>query len=166
MNKNIILKLQDDFNAISSILEDANIEYWYARDLQKVLGYSEWRNFSKVIEKAKISCQTAKIDSSYHFVDVNKTIDMPKSATKDIKDIMLTRYACYLIAQNGDSSKEPIAFAQTYFAMQTRKQELLEQRIELEDRLKARVKLTNSETELDVARIGIIIYCMNKTNIK
>jgi len=148
MNKNIIIKLQEEFNQISSILEDTNIEYWYARDLQKVLGYSEWRNFNNVIEKAKISCQTVKIDSSYHFVNINKTINMPKGATKNIDDIMLTRYACYLIAQNGDSSKEPIAFAQTYFAMQTRKQELLEQRIELEDRLKARAKLTNSETEL------------------
>jgi DNA-damage-inducible protein D len=148
MTKNIIVKLQDDFNSISELLEDSNIEYWYARDLQKVLGYSEWRNFNNIIEKAKISCQTAKVDSSYHFVSVNKTIDMPKGATKNIDDIMLTRYACYLIAQNGDSSKEPIAFAQTYFAMQTRKQELLEQSIELEDRLKARAKLTNSETEL------------------
>ncbi len=148
MNKQNIIKLQDDFNQISSILEDTEIEYWYARDLQKVLGYSEWRNFNNVIDKAKISCQTAKIDTSYHFVSINKTIDMPKGATKKIDDIMLTRYACYLIAQNGDSSKEPIAFAQTYFAMQTRKQELLAQSIELEDRLKARAKLTNSETEL------------------
>lgn len=148
MNHNNIIKLQDEFNEISSTLENTNIEYWFARDLQKTLGYSEWRNFSKVIEKAKISCETSKIDVSYHFVEVNKTIDMPKGAQKDIEDIMLTRYACYLIAQNGDSSKEPIAFAQTYFAIQTRKQELLEQRIELEDRLKARAKLTNSETEL------------------
>ncbi len=148
MNKQIIIKLQDDFNQISSILENTDIEYWYARDLQKVLGYSEWRNFNNVVEKAKISSKTAKIDPSYHFVNINKTIDMPKGATKNIDDIMLTRYACYLIAQNGDSSKEPIAFAQTYFAIQTRKQELLEQRIELEDRLKARAKLTTSETEL------------------
>jgi DNA-damage-inducible protein D len=148
MNKQNIIKLQDNFNQISSILENTQIECWYARDLQKVLEYSEWRNFSNVIERAKISCQTAKIDIIYHFVNINKTIKMPKGAAKNIDDIMLTRYACYLIAQNGDSSKEPIAFAQTYFAMQTRKQELLEQRVELEDRLKARVKLTNSETEL------------------
>lgn len=148
MNKNSIIKLQENFNQISAILEDTDIEYWYARDLQKALDYSEWRNFNNVIEKAKISCTTAKIDISYHFVDINKTINMPNGATKNIDDIMLTRYACYLIAQNGDSSKEPIAFAQTYFAIQTRKQELLEQRIELENRLKARVKLTNSETEL------------------
>jgi DNA-damage-inducible protein D len=148
MNKKNILILQEEFNQISSIIEDTEVEYWYARDLQKALGYSEWRNFNNVVEKAKISCQTAKIDSSYHFVNSNKTINMPKGATKNIDDIMLTRYACYLIAQNGDSSKEPIAFAQTYFAMQTRKQELLEQRIELEDRLKARAKLTTSETEL------------------
>jgi len=148
MNNQNIIKLQNEFNQISSILEDTEIEYWYARDLQKVLEYSEWRNFNNVIEKATISCQTAKIDPSYHFVGINKTIDMPKGATKNIDDIMLTRYACYLIAQNGDSSKEPIAFAQTYFAMQTRKQELLEQRLELEARLKARAKLTNSEIEL------------------
>jgi len=148
MTKNIILKLQDDFNSIASILEDSNIEYWYARDLQKVLGYSEWRNFNKVIEKAKITCEVAKIDASCHFVDVNKMANLGLGKERAIDDMMLTRYACYLIAQNGDSSKEPIAFAQTYFAMQTRKQELLEQRIELEDRLKARAKLTNSETEL------------------
>jgi len=148
MKKYNIETLQSNFNNISHLLEDTNIEYWYARDLQKVLGYSEWRNFNKVIDKAKISCQTLKVDISYHFVETNKTINMPKGATKSINDIMLTRYACYLIAQNGDSSKEPIAFAQTYFAMATRKQELLEQRVELEDRLKARAKLTTSETEL------------------
>jgi len=148
MSRYNIETLQSNFNEISHQLDDTNIEYWYARDLQKILDYSEWRNFNKVIEKAKTSCQTLKVDSSYHFVDTNKTINMPKGATKSISDMMLTRYACYLIAQNGDSSKEPIAFAQTYFAMATRKQELLEQRVELEDRLKARAKLTTSETEL------------------
>jgi len=148
MSRYNIETLQSNFNEISHQLEDTNIEYWYARDLQKILGYSEWRNFNKVIDKAKVSCQTLKIDSSSHFVDTNKMANLGLGTQRPINDIMLTRYACYLIAQNGDSSKEPIAFAQTYFAIATRKQELLEQRVELEDRLKARAKLTTSETEL------------------
>ena len=99
-------------------------EYWYARDLQKLLDYSEWRNFEQVISKAKEACENSGIDSSQHFVDVNKTIKMPKNATKEINDIKLTRYASYLVAMNGDSRKEVIAFAQTYFAIQTRRQEI------------------------------------------
>lgn len=83
MTKDTILRLQDDFNSISSILENANIEYWYARDLQKVLGYSEWQNFNKVIDKAKTSCAIVKIDASFHFVDVNKKVDLGLSKERD-----------------------------------------------------------------------------------
>jgi len=124
------------------------IEFWYARDLQKLLDYDEWRNFLNVIEKAKTSCKTAGQEINDHCVGVNKTIAMPKGASKEIDNFMLTRYACYLIAQNGDPRKEQIAFAQSYFAVQTRKQELIEQRIALMERLTARQKLVASETEL------------------
>ncbi len=119
-----------------------------ARDLQNLLDYAEWRNFLQVIDKAKIACANSGQNVADHFVDVNKMIPMPKRAEKDIQDIMLTRYACYLIAQNGDPRKEQIAFAQSYFAIQTHKQELLEKRIALVERIRAREKLADTETEL------------------
>ncbi len=147
MNKKLITTLQNDFNSISNILEGTDIEFWYARELQEILGYEKWENFSKVIAKAKMACENSKVDVSDHFLDVRKMVTLGSGASREIKDIVLTRYACYLIAQNGDSKKEQIAFAQTYFAMQTRKQELLEQRMELEDRLEARAKLRDSEIE-------------------
>ncbi len=125
-----------------------NIEFWLARDLQKLLNYKEWRNFSLVIEKAKMACQNSNEKISDHFVDVNKTIKMPKNAEKSINDIMLTRYASYLIAQNGDSKKQEIAFAQTYFAIQTRKAELIEQKLLERERVQARYKLMETEKEL------------------
>jgi DNA-damage-inducible protein D len=146
LEKQIISKLTKTFEEY--VQNENGIEYWLARDLQQLLGYDQWRNFSKVIEKAKESCITAKGIVSDHFAEVSKTIDMPKGATKEIDDYMLTRYACYLIAQNGDPRKEEIAFAQSYFAIQTRKQELIEERIQLTERLTARKKLTESETEL------------------
>lgn len=148
MKQERIADLQYRFNGITHSTDDENVEFWYARDLQGVLGYGKWENFSKVIEKAKVACENSQIEISDHFLDVRKMVEIGSNAQREIKDIVLTRYACYLIAQNGDSSKEPIAFAQTYFALQTRKQELIEQRIELEDRLKARNKLKNNETEL------------------
>jgi len=124
MKKELIKQLKINFE--EAAYEQDGVEYWLARDLQILLGYSEWRNFLNALDKSKEACNNSQIDVNYHFVDVNKTIPMPKGASKDIEDIMLTRYACYLIAQNGDPRKEQIAFAQSYFALQTRKQELLE----------------------------------------
>ncbi|MBI3123681.1 MAG: DNA damage-inducible protein D [Ignavibacteriales bacterium] len=146
MKKELILQLRASFE--DAAYEENGIEYWLARDLQELLGYSEWRNFLNAVTKAKESCKNAQIDPDYHFVDVNKMIKLPKNASREVEDIMLTRYACYLIAQNGDPRKEQIAFAQSYFALQTRKQELLEERIELIERVAAREKLIATETEL------------------
>lgn len=118
------------------------------RELQELLGYADWRNFLHTVDKAKESCKTTGEKALDHFVDVNKMVKIGSGAERQQEDIMLTRYACYLIAQNGDPKKEQIAFAQSYFAIQTRKQELLEERIQLMERLKARAKLVAAETEL------------------
>jgi len=128
MQKNIIYTLTEDFETHAHSTTDG-VEFWMARDLQHLLGYSEWRNFNIVINKSKTACEVSEQLINDHFVDVNKTIQMPKGAEKDIEDIMLTRYACYLIAQNGDPRKEKIAFAQRYFAIQTRKAELIEEKM-------------------------------------
>jgi DNA-damage-inducible protein D len=124
------------------------VEFWYARDLQKLLEYAEWRNFLKVIDKAQESCENADSSVSEHFVDTNKMVTVGSGAIREIEDILLTRYACYLIAQNSDPQKQAVAFAQSYFALQTRKQELIEERIKLAERLEARQRLTSSETKL------------------
>ncbi len=123
MEKETIAKLNKSFEEYA--YEQDGVDYWLARELQELLGYADWRNFLNAVDKAKEICQTTGEAVFDHFVDVNKTIPMPKGASKEVPDIMLTRYACYLIAQNGDPKKEQIAFAQSYFAIQTRKQELL-----------------------------------------
>ncbi|MCP9755617.1 DNA damage-inducible protein D [Lacihabitans sp. CCS-44] len=146
MEKTTIINLNKRFEEYA--YQQDGIEYWLARELQELLGYTDWRNFLNAITKAKESCKTTNEAVSDHFVDVNKTIPMPKGASKIVEDFMLTRYACYLIAQNGDPKKEQVAFAQSYFAIQTRKQELLEERIQLMERLQAREKLAATETEL------------------
>ena len=146
MKKEVIRELFEKFEEACYIYE--GIECWSGRELQEILGYTEWRNFLKVIDKAKISCEKLEEKTADHFVDVNKMVKIGSGAERKQDDIMLTRYACYLIAQNGDPKKEPIAFAQSYFAIQTRKQELLEERIRLMERLQAREKLAAAETEL------------------
>lgn len=146
MEKVIIAKLHKSFEASS--YEEDGIEYWLARELQTLLGYAEWRNFLNTVDKARDSCKTTGEAVSNHFVDVTKMVSIGSGAERRKEDIMLTRYACYLIAQNGDPKKEQIAFAQSYFALQTRKQELLEERIKLMERLQAREKLAATETEL------------------
>jgi DNA-damage-inducible protein D len=147
MKKELVRILTDTFQDHSNMTENG-IEFWFARDIQHLLEYTEWRNFYKVILKAKTACEVSGNAIPNHFVEVNKTINMPKGASKEIDDLMLTRYACYLIAQNGDPKKEPIAFAQNYFAVQTRKYEIIEQRINAWERLQAREKLSLSEKEL------------------
>jgi len=147
MKREIIKSLTKDFEFYAHKTKNG-IEFWLARDLQHLLGYIKWDNFLKVISKARISCELSNNNVSDHFADVGKTIKMPKTAEKIVPDIMLTRYACYLIAQNGDSSKKEIAFAQTYFAIQTRKFEAIEKRIQVLERLRARKKLSKTEKQL------------------
>jgi DNA-damage-inducible protein D len=146
MENSTISKLNKTFE--DSAYEQDGVEYWLARELQELLGYTDWRNFLNAVEKAKESCKTTGEDILDHFVDVTKMVKIGSGAERKQDDIMLTRYACYLIAQNGDPKKEQIAFAQSYFAIQTRKQELLEERIRLNERLQAREKLAATETEL------------------
>ncbi|MCC6462981.1 MAG: DNA damage-inducible protein D [Saprospiraceae bacterium] len=146
MKLEIITKLHASFE--DAAYEQDGVEYWLARELQALLEYSDWRNFQKVMEKAQTACENSGQNSADHFVGVNKMVKLGSGAQREIEDVMLTRYACYLIAQNGDPAKEPIAFAQTYFAVQTRKQELIEARLRLIERLQAREKLEATETEL------------------
>jgi DNA-damage-inducible protein D len=147
MKTSIIHSLTDNFEAHANKTSDG-VEFWLARDLQHLLSYKEWRNFNLVVSKAKTACELSEQHIDDHFVDVNKMVTIGSGAEKEIADIMLTRYACYLIAQNGDPRKETIAFAQRYFAIQTRKAELIEQKMLEHERVQAREKLKATEKEL------------------
>jgi DNA-damage-inducible protein D len=127
---------------------DSGIEYWLARDLQYLLGYTKWDNFLNVVSKARTACEVSGHTIADHFADVGKMVDLGSGSQREVDDLMLTRYACYLIAQNGDPKKQEIAFAQTYFAVQTRRAELIEQRLLEAERVSARKKLSATEKEL------------------
>jgi DNA-damage-inducible protein D len=143
----IVKSLTEQFEAHAQTTE-GGVEFWLARDIQHLLGYAEWRNFSAVVTKAKTACEVSGHPISDHFVEVTKMVDLGSGSQREIDDQMLTRYACYLIAQNGNPQKRDIAFAQTYFALQTRRAELIEQRLLEAERVQARKKLSATEKDL------------------
>lgn len=147
MDKNLILSLKSKFDEIVHQLEDST-EYWYARELQIVFGYAKWDKFHKVVMKAMLACQNSGVEIDDHFLYVGKMVPIGSGAEREIEDIMLSRYAAYLVAMSGDSSKNEIAFAQSYFAVQTRKQEIIEERLELIHRLQLRGQLRDAEKRL------------------
>lgn len=151
MDRNSIIEYKSSFDSIATFIEGENkeqVEIWFARDLQTVLGYTRWENFQTAIKRAVESCHSQGINIDDHFREVTKTITLGNGGVREVQDYMLTRYACYLIAQNGDPRKEQIAFAQSYFAVQTRKAELIEERLKHLSRLETRDKLRASEKQL------------------
>ena len=148
MDKLRIKVIMEQYDAIVHKEEEVNIEFWYARELMPLLGYERWENFEKAVSRAMNSCETSGIDVLDHFREVTKMVPLGSGSKRNVKDYMLTRYACYLIAQNGDPKKKEIAFAQSYFAIQTRKQELIEERITYIERTEARGRLRESEKRL------------------
>jgi len=149
MKTETIINNQRTFDALAQTIPGQTaVEFWFARDLQEPLGYARWENFCEVIQRAIDSCKTTGYNPSDHFRDVTKMVPLGSGSQREVSDLMCTRYACYLIAQNGDPRKEPIAFAQSYFALQTRKQEIIEERMLHVSRLAARNKLKESEKVL------------------
>ena len=147
MKTELVQTLTTNFEAHAQQTE-SGIEFWLARDIQYLLGYTKWDNFLNVVSKAKTACEVSGHQVTDHFADVGKMVDLGSGSQREVDDLMLTRYACYLIAQNGDPKKQEIAFAQTYFAVQTRKAELIEQRLLETERVSARKKLSATEKEL------------------
>lgn len=148
MDNQQLQQLQATFDQQAQQIPDEKIEFWFARDLQPLLGYSRWENFQTAITRAITSCETTGFDPVDHFRGVTKMVKLGSGAEREVDDYMLTRYACYLIAQNGDPRKNVIAFAQSYFAIQTRKQELIADRMRLQSRMEARDRLRESEKAL------------------
>lgn len=148
MDKKEVSVLKSKFDELVHVDKNTGIEFWYARELQTAFSYSQWRRFSEVIEKAKLSCKVSGNIVDNHFANVGKMVNLGSGASREITDVKLTRYACYLIAQNGNPRKEEIAFAQSYFAQQTRKQELIEEHMNDMQRIDNREKLRESEKRL------------------